>query len=117
MKKREPSAIGDVLENLKQSTELGLRLLQARVFDEWDEIAGPVLAPHGRPKNIDGLTLFIEVDSAVWMHRYAYRKWDIIRRINRLTGKELVSDLFFLLKEDEAQPAAKKRRKRRNPDQ
>jgi hypothetical protein len=34
------------------------------------------------------------------MHKYSYCKWEIIRRINRMAGKELVSDLFFLLAED-----------------
>jgi len=33
------------------------------------------------------------------MNKYAYFKWEILKRINRLVGKELISDVFFVLSE------------------
>jgi hypothetical protein len=41
--------------------------------------------------------LRIEVDSAVWMHKINYRKWQILKRINRMARKELVSDIYIVL--------------------
>jgi len=35
------------------------------------------------------------------MHKASYIKWDLIKRINRMAGKELVSDIFFRLGSDE----------------
>ena len=66
------------------------------VFSELDRL----LAEHGHPKDLRERRLRVIVDSAVWMHKYSYCKWEIIRRINRRAGKELVSDLFFLLADD-----------------
>lgn len=96
----KPVAVGDILGQLIQASPLGETLEQARIWEFWPEIAGPQLAAHGRPHSVQDRTLYIEVDSAVWMHRYSYKKFAIIRSINRMARKELVSDLFLRLLED-----------------
>lgn len=101
MRKNDPIAVGKILDELKRTTALGLQLDQARIWERWNELAGAHLSAHGQPKTIRDNVLYVEADSPVWMHRYALRKWDILKRINRLAGKELVSDLFVVLREDE----------------
>jgi len=90
----------DILKNLIKTTPLGKVFEQAQIWDNWTEVAGKVLAEHGQPKDVRDQRLRVVVDSAVWMHKYSYCKWEIIRRINRMAGKELISDLFFLLADD-----------------
>lgn len=63
-------------------------------------MAGPHLYEHGRPVTVKENTLYIEADSPVWMHKFAYYKWDIIKRINRLARRELISDIFIQLTPD-----------------
>ncbi len=101
MRKNDPVEVGKILDKIKATTALGKQLEQARIWDRWNELAGGHLAAHGEPKTIREGTLYVEVDSPVWMHRYAYRKWDILKRINRMAGEELVSDLFVVLRADE----------------
>lgn len=96
-----PSALGDVLSKMAKRTGLREQFDQARIWEGWAEIAGPKLSPHGSPKIFKDKVLHVEVDSAVWMNRYSYLKWDLIKRINLAAGYELVSDLFFVLKDDE----------------
>lgn len=94
--------IADILAKLKASGKLGQNLEYARIWERWDEIAGPRLSAHGQPYTVKEGQLRVRADSAVWMHRFSYDKWGIIRRINRLAGKELVHDLFVTLEpEDE----------------
>ena len=93
--------MGDVLKSLLKKTDLGKKMDQARIWSEWADIAGPALAEHGRPHAVNDQTLIIEVDSTVWMNRYAYHKWDILKRINRLFGREIISDIFLLLTPEE----------------
>jgi hypothetical protein len=38
------------------------------------------------------------------MHTFAFRKWRLIGRINRMAGHELISDIFLVLSEG-AEPA------------
>lgn len=104
MKKNEPEGVGDILARMKKTTKLGLNLEQAAIWTHWEEIAGPYLAAHGRPRTVREGQLRIEADSAVWMHRFAYRKWSIIKRINRMAGRELVHDIFIELIPDDLMP-------------
>lgn len=101
MRGNDPTEVGKILDDLKKTTGLGQQLDQARIWDRWSDLAGLHLAAHGQPKTIRDSTLYVEADSPVWMHRFALRKWSILKRINRLAGRELVSDLFVVLKADE----------------
>jgi predicted nucleic acid-binding Zn ribbon protein len=106
LRKREPASVGDILKSLVRKTNLGKKIEQARIWTEWADLAGPALAEHGRPHAVKDNTLIIEVDSTVWMNRYAYYKWDILKRINRLFKREIISDIYILLTPD-AEPIQK----------
>lgn len=97
MKKRSPKRVGDILARMKSTTDLGRQLDRAVIWERWPELAGPHLSTHGHPVAVKENRLCISVDSPVWMHKFAYRKWDIVRRINRLVGYELISDVFVQL--------------------
>ena len=101
MRKNEPTSIGDILSGLKKTTKLGKNLEEAEIWQNWKAIAGPHLSSHGRPQSIREGCLRVEVDSPVWMHRYGYKKWEIIKRINSNAKKELVHDLFLILLAEE----------------
>ncbi len=100
-KKSAPTGIGQVLDSLKKRSKLGLQLEQARIWEQWDTLVGPKLCEHGRPRAIKDDRLVVDVDTHVAMHRFAYRKFAIIRRINAMARKELISDIFFQLSPDE----------------
>ena len=97
MKKYELVGIAEILSQLKKDTKLGENLEQAVIWERWPDIVGPKLMLHGRPQTVKEGQLRIEVDSAVWMHKYTYRKWEIIKRINTLARKKLVSEVFLVL--------------------
>ena len=95
--KKDPEGIGEILDALKHSTGLGRKLDEAQIWERWPEVVGMRLMPYGRPVGVKNGTLTVEVTSAVWMHKYAYDKTAILNRVNRLTGHEMVTDLFLKL--------------------
>jgi predicted nucleic acid-binding Zn ribbon protein len=103
--KKKPSnieGINEILGRLKEQSLLGKQLELSLIWEQWEQIAGPALSKHGTPYAVDEGQLRVRVDSPVWMHKYAYHKWRIIKEINRRARKELISDLFVtLLPEDE----------------
>ena len=101
MKKNKPESVGDILAKLVKTTPLGRQIEEAHIWTWWPDIAGPALAGHGRPHAVHDGKLTIEVDSTVWMNKFAYHKWDILKRINRRARHELISDIFLLLTPDE----------------
>jgi len=100
-KKSKPSSVGDILAKMAKTTELGKKLEQAIIWERWPEVAGASLCEHGHPHSIRENTLIVEADSSVWMNKSAYHKWHILQRINRLSGRELVSDIFVKLVGDD----------------
>ncbi len=94
-------SVGDILGQLKKNSSLGQQLEQAQIWERWPELAGPRLAAYGKPHHIRNGVLTVEAENPVWMHRFAYHKWKIIRRINRLAQRELVHDIFVRLAEDD----------------
>jgi predicted nucleic acid-binding Zn ribbon protein len=99
-RRKKLEGVGDILAKMKQTTELGKHLEHAEIWEHWPEIVGETVAKHARPKSIKDLQLRIEADSAVWMHKINYRKWQILKKINRLARKELVSDIYIVLLDD-----------------
>lgn len=100
--KNDPTGIGEILDTLKHSTDLGRKLDEAQIWERWPEVVGMHLMPYGRPLGVKEGTLTIEVTSAVWMHKYSYDKAAILKRVNRLTGHEMVLDLFLKLAPDDS---------------
>lgn len=98
---KEPTDVGDIIETLKKTTSLGRNLEEAQIWERWPELAGPMLMARGRPVSVRDGVLTIEVENAVWMHKFSYYKWDLVQRINDLARHELVSEVFFVLAEDE----------------
>ena len=99
--KRDLTGINEILKDLTESTALGKTLEQAKIWDQWETLVGPGLAAHGRPHSVRDKQLRVEVDSAVWMHKFSYRKWEIIKRINRAARTKLIDDLFMILMESD----------------
>ena len=97
-----PSAVGAVLEKITKAHGLRKHFDQGRIWQMWDDIAGPRLAPHGKPKLFKDKTLLVEVHSPVWMSRYSYSKWDLIKRVNLVAGYELINEIFFVLEDDDS---------------
>lgn len=100
-KKQGLEGIADILDSLKASTALGRNLEEAQIWQRWPELAGMDFMPHGRPLGIREGMLIIEVDSAVWMHKFAYVKRDLMRRINAAIGRDLVTEIYLTLTEEE----------------
>lgn len=92
---------GDILDGLIKTTELGHVFKQARIWEEWEDLVGPKLAPYVRPISIKDKVLRVEAVGAVWMHRVVYRKWTLVRRVNRMAKQELINDVFVALGDGE----------------
>jgi predicted nucleic acid-binding Zn ribbon protein len=100
MGKNEPTGISKILDTLKASGELGQQLEQAQIWEQWPAIAGVDLMHHGQPRAVKNNVLYIEVDSAVWMHKFSYFKADILSKIGEVFGKLMIEDLHFILSEE-----------------
>lgn len=96
-----PVGIGDILSQLQKKTPLGKQMQQAQIWEHWPTFAGAPHYYHGLPRKLKDKRLVVQVDSSVWMHKYTFCKWEIMTRINRHFGQEMVSDIYLTLDPDE----------------
>jgi len=84
------------------------RLHEYRIFARWDQSVGPAIARHAQPKLLRGGKLSLIVDSPAWMQQLTLMKPDLVERLNKDLGGNMVKDISFRLgdvEEARAQPS------------
>ncbi len=95
-KKTDPiESLGSVINKLLQS---GIRQQDApllQVWELWDRAVGEIIAENARPAAFKGKILLVHVNSSPWLHQLSFLKKDILTRINRELGQDLVDEIKF----------------------
>jgi predicted nucleic acid-binding Zn ribbon protein len=87
---------GDVMPRVL--TELGLdrRRAEAEVVKVWNNLIDPSLVAHAQPTGIRKGTLFVTVDSSVWLSEIVrYRRKEILERLQHAFGHDLIQRISF----------------------
>lgn len=95
--KREPTAVGQVIGSVLRN--LGLpedTARQGMIMIAWDQIAGDA-SGHARPVRFRGKSMIVEVSDPSWMNELSMRKNEIIKKLDDLAGKGVVTDIRFTL--------------------
>ena len=88
-------SLGSVIDKLLRS---GIRQQDApllQVWELWDRAVGQIIAENARPAAIKGNILLVHVNSSPWLHQLSFLKKDILARINRELGQDLVGEIKF----------------------
>jgi len=87
---------GDVLPALLKDLKLDTRRAEAEVVKVWNDLIDPVVTAHAQPANLHKGTLFVNVDSSVWLTEIVrYRRKEIIERLQHSFGKSVVQKISF----------------------
>jgi predicted nucleic acid-binding Zn ribbon protein len=66
-----------------------------RLWDLWKEAVGEAIYENTRPAAFKGRLLIVHVSSSAWFQQLQFLKKDMIRKINKTLGKDLISDIKF----------------------
>ena len=86
------SIVGRVL------TDLGLdrRRAEAVLVKVWNNLIDPTVTGHAQPTGLHKGTLFVNVDSSVWLDEIVrYRRREILERLQHSFGREMVKRISF----------------------
>ena len=89
-------AVGSLMPGLL--TELGLerRRAEAELVKVWNHLIDPNLVAHAQPTGLHKGTLFVTVDSSVWLSEIVrYRRREILDRLQHSFGKDLIVRISF----------------------
>ena len=97
-KKRKPEALGNVVGAFLKESKLDLRVEQASVVPEWEQLVGKQIATVTKPISVtrDG-TLFVAVKTNAWMTELSLMEPQILRALNAKAGRERVRKIRLQL--------------------
>ncbi len=96
MAKQRPMArISDVILKIARKFDIEIRLFEHTISKRWEEIVGEKVALHTKPDTISYRILTVYVDSSVWMQQLTFLKDNIVKKINEVTGRQIIKDIKF----------------------
>jgi hypothetical protein len=88
--------VADILPRVLGELRMDRRQTEAELVKVWNSLIDPVVVKHAQPTGLRKGTLFVTVDSSVWLSEIVrYRKREILDRLQHSFGKDLVSKISF----------------------
>lgn len=85
-----------VLPKVLSELRLDNRRAEAEVVKVWNNLLDPNLIAHAQPTGLRKGTLFVSVDSSVWLSEIVrYRRKEILDRLQHSFGRDFISKISF----------------------
>jgi predicted nucleic acid-binding Zn ribbon protein len=97
-KARAPSArpVSALLSKVASDLRLDRRQSEAEVVKVWNNVLDPNIVAHAQPTGLHKGTLFVTVDSSVWLSEIVrYRRREILARLQHSFGRDLIARISF----------------------
>lgn len=87
---------GNLVSKVIGGLKLDSRRAEMEVVKVWNSLIDPVVTAHAQPANLHRGTLFVNVDSNVWLAEIVrYRRKEILDRLQHSFGKTVVQKISF----------------------
>ena len=74
------------------------RRAEAEILKVWNHLIDPTITEHAQPCGLAKGTLFVQVDSNVWLSEIVrYRSREILERLKHSFGPDLIQRISFRL--------------------
>jgi len=96
MKRTEPESLATIIDRLREKSALADKLAERSALDAWKSIVGSSIDALTTLKEIRGKVLLLRISSPSIRQEISMHRSVIIREINTMTGKEVITDLKFI---------------------
>jgi predicted nucleic acid-binding Zn ribbon protein len=88
--------VADLMPRVLTGLRMDRRRAEAEIVRVWNHLIDPQVTAHAQPTGINKGTLFVTVDSSVWLDEIVrYRRKEILDRLQHSFGKEMVAKISF----------------------
>ena len=89
-------AAGAILPTVLGDLRIDNRRAEAEVVKVWNHLLDPTITAHAQPTGLRKGTLFVTVDSSVWLSEIVrYRRKEILDRLQHSFGRDLIAKISF----------------------
>jgi predicted nucleic acid-binding Zn ribbon protein len=92
---KDPIHIGNILETVIKKYQGQNDTGMTRIWDLWESSIEGQIAENAHPSAFKGQLLLVNVSSSVWVQQLQFLKADIIDKLNKAAGKEMVNEIRF----------------------
>jgi predicted nucleic acid-binding Zn ribbon protein len=88
--------VSALVPSVLKSLNLDRRRSEAEVVRVWNNLIDPNIVAHAQPTGIRKGTLFVTVDSSVWLSEIVrYRRKEILDRLQHSFGRDFIARISF----------------------
>ncbi|MGP8201849.1 MAG: DUF721 domain-containing protein [Limisphaerales bacterium] len=95
---RQPSAhpAAEIMPRVLAGLRMDVRQAETEILKVWNHQIDPTIVVHAQPTGIRKGTLFVTVDSSVWLDEIVrYRRREILERLQNSFGRDLIARISF----------------------
>jgi predicted nucleic acid-binding Zn ribbon protein len=87
---------GDLVPQVLSGLRIDQRRAEAEIVRVWNGLLDPNIVAHAQPVGIRNGTLFVNVDSSVWLSEIVrYRRKEILDRLQHSFGSNVIARISF----------------------
>jgi predicted nucleic acid-binding Zn ribbon protein len=91
-------AVSAVLPRVLSEMRIDRRRAEAEVVKVWNDLLDSTIVAHAQPTGLHKGTLFVAVDSSVWLSEIVrYRRKEILDRLQHSFGRDMIRKISFRL--------------------
>jgi len=85
-----------LMPSVLSGMRIDVRQAEAEVVKVWNHLLDPIIVAHAQPTGIRKGTLFVTVDSSVWLSEIVrYRRKEILNRLQHSFGRDFIARISF----------------------
>ena len=90
-----PQPMGDLMGQLIRDLGIETKVQQQQAVIRWPSVVGEAIGRATEADRLENGVLFVHVSSAPWRAELTMQKRQIIAKLNRSLGAEIVRDILF----------------------
>jgi predicted nucleic acid-binding Zn ribbon protein len=88
--------VGDVISKVLTGMRIDDRRAEAELVKVWNSLIDPNIVAHAQPAGLRKGTLFVTVDSSVWLSEIVrYRRKEILDRLQHSFGRNVIQKVSY----------------------
>jgi len=89
---------GSVMPDILSELRIDRRRAEVEIVKVWNHLIDPNIVAHAQPTGIRKGTLFVTVDSSVWLAEIVrYRRKEVLDRLQHSFGRDVIAKISFRL--------------------
>lgn len=90
---KHPQQIENIIRSIVRQNGLETPLLQRRLLNAWEEVAGASVAAYTTDKAIRNQTLWVKINSPAMRSELSMIKAELVRKLNNKVGGQVICEI------------------------